>query len=398
MEKINELITWVQNIELNQIINLIIAIVAIILTVTFSSGISYIITKIFNFKKKKEEIIKTVMYSIVRSLIIVSGIYLSTKILNLNEEIQAFIWKIYRISLMWIIAKTISELLIKVKIFKTVIKDRENDPMINIINRIIKVVIYIIAGYLTLKEFGYDLGVILTGLGLSTAIIALAAQDAVRDMFSGLAIFWDKPFAIGDWVEIGTATNTVSGSVEQISFRSTKIRTVEDTIITIQNSNISTQNIINWGVIKKRVYKVNLKLPLETEEVVVEKVINRIRFILKYNKDVIKESISVYFNSIQNDGINIYIYLETPITVFSEYQKFCNKLNLTILNILENQDVKLAYPGQNIYIKSIENGNENTNKNTNTNKNVNINKHEIIEEAKGKIKAKSHIKATKIEK
>ena len=79
MEKINELITWVQNIELNQIINLIIAIVAIILTVTFSSGISYIITKIFNFKKKKEEIIKTVMYSIVRSLIIVSGIYLSTK-------------------------------------------------------------------------------------------------------------------------------------------------------------------------------------------------------------------------------------------------------------------------------------------------------------------------------
>ena len=192
MEKINELITWVQNIELNQIINLIIAIVAIILTVTFSSGISYIITKIFNFKKKKEEIIKTVMYSIVRSLIIVSGIYLSTKILNLNEEIQAFIWKKYRISLMWIIAKTISELLIKVKIFKTVIKDRENDPMINIINRIIKVVIYIIAGYLTLKEFGYDLGVILTGLGLSTAIIALAAQDAVRDMFSGLAIFWDS--------------------------------------------------------------------------------------------------------------------------------------------------------------------------------------------------------------
>lgn len=378
MEKINELITWIQNIELNQIINLIIAIVAIILTIIFSSTISLVITKIFNMKKKKVELKETVMYNIVRSLVIVSGIYLSTRILNFNEEAQAFIWKIYRISLMWIFAKAISELLIKVKIFKTVIKDRENDPVINIINRIIKVVIYIIAGYLTLKEFGYDLGVILTGLGLSTAIIALAAQDTVRDMFSGLSIFWDKPFAIGDWVEIGVGADTVSGSVEQISFRSTKIRTVEDTIVTIQNSNISTQNIINWGVIKKRVFKVNLKLPLETEEITVEKVINRIRFILRYNKDVIKESISVHFNAIQNDGINIYIYLETPITAYSEYQSFCNKLNLTILNILETQGVKLAYPGQNVYIKSIEDE-----------KIKNINKKETT--------SKAHLKATKIE-
>lgn len=379
MNKFEELITWIQNIELEQIINVIIAIVIAILTVILSSLISLIITKIFNMKKKKQELKKTVLYSVVKGFIIVSGIFLATKIIGFNEQIDNFIWKIYRISIMWILAKAISEALIKIKIFKSIVKDRENDPMINIINRVIKVIIYVIAGYLTLKEFGYDLGVILTGLGLSTAIIALAAQDAVRDMFSGLSIFWDKPFAIGDWVEIGTATDTVSGSVEQISFRSTKIRTVEDTIVTIQNSNISTQNIINWGVIKKRVFKVNLKLPLETEEIVVEKVINRIRFILKYNKDVIKESISVYFNAIQNDGINIYVYLETPITAYSEYQQFCNKLNLTILNILETQDIKLAYPGQNVYIKTLPENKEDRNL-----------KDEKI--------TKNHIKATKVEK
>ena len=94
---------------------------------------------------------------------------------------------------------TIADIFRKGKIFKSKIKDRANDPMINLVNKIIKVVLYIIAGYITLKEFGYDLGGVLAGLGLSTAIIALAAQDAVRDMFSGLAIFWDKPFAIGDF-------------------------------------------------------------------------------------------------------------------------------------------------------------------------------------------------------
>lgn len=354
MNKIDELVTWIQSIEITQILDIIIAIVVAIFSVIISPLLSLLIAKIFNWKKKKVELKDSVIYTTFKSFFYVSGIYLATQILNFNTEIQDFINKVYRVIILWIIAKAIVDLFSKGKIFKSKLKDKANDPVVNIVNKIIKIIIYIFAGYLSLKEFGYDLGVVLTGLGLSTAIIALAAQDAVRDLFSGLAIFWDKPFAIGDWVEIGTGTTTISGSVQEISFRSTKIKAVDDTIITIQNSSISTQNIINWSVIQKRIYKTNLKLPLETEEITVEKVMNRIKFILRYNKDVINESVSVYFNTIQTDGININIYLETHIVDYAEYQKFCNKLNLTILNILETQGVKLAYPGQNVYIKGIE--------------------------------------------
>ncbi len=354
MNKIDELVTWIQSIEITQILDIIIAIVVAIFSVIISPLLSLLIAKIFNWKKKKVELKDSVIYTTFKSFFYVSGIYLATQILNFNTEIQDFINKVYRVVILWIIAKAIVDLFSKGKIFKSKLRDKANDPVVNIVNKIIKIIIYIFVGYLSLKEFGYDLGVVLTGLGLSTAIIALAAQDAVRDLFSGLAIFWDKPFAIGDWVEIGTGTTTISGSVQEISFRSTKIKAVDDTIITIQNSSISTQNIINWSVIQKRIYKTNLKLPLETEEVTVEKVMNRIKFILRYNKDVINESVSVYLNNIQTDGINIYIYLETHIVDYAEYQKFCNKLNLTILNILETQGVKLAYPGQNVYIKGIE--------------------------------------------
>lgn len=354
MDKIDELVTWIQSIEITQILDIIIAIVVAIFSVIISPLLSLLIAKIFNWKKKKVELKDSVIYTTFKSFFYVSGIYLAIQILDFNAEIQDFINKVYRVVILWIIAKAIVDLFSKGKIFKSKLRDKANDPVVNIVNKIIKIIIYIFVGYLSLKEFGYDLGVVLTGLGLSTAIIALAAQDAVRDLFSGLAIFWDKPFAIGDWVEIGTGTTTISGSVQEISFRSTKIKAVDDTIITIQNSSISTQNIINWSVIQKRIYKTNLKLPLETEEVTVEKVMNRIKFILRYNKDVINESVSVYLNNIQTDGINIYIYLETHIVDYAEYQKFCNKLNLTILNILETQGVKLAYPGQNVYIKGIE--------------------------------------------
>ena len=353
MDKINELVAWIQSIELSQVINVIICIVAIIFTVIISPFISLAIAKIFGWKKTRKELKNGVVYNALKYFLMATGILWSIRILGLNEEISNFVDKLYRISIVWIIAKTASDIFSNGKLLTSKFKDKANDPMINIINKAIKVVLYILAAYLTLKEFNYDLGGILTGLGLSTAIIALAAQDTFKDVFSGLAIFWDKPFAIGDWVEIGD----VSGTVENISFRSTKLRTTEDTIITLQNSAISSQNIVNWGVIKKRIYKANLKLPLETEEVTVEKALNRIRFILRYNKDIIKNSVSVHFNEIKDDGININIYLETNITAYGEYQDFCNKINLTLLNILETQGIKLAYPGQNIYIKSDVEGN-----------------------------------------
>ena len=348
MDKINELVAWIQSIELSQVINVIICIVAIIFTVIISPFISLAIAKIFGWKKTKKELKNGIIYNALKYFLMATGILWSIRILGLNEEISNFVDKLYRIAIVWVIAKTVSDVFSKGKFFASKFKDKANDPMINIINKTIKVVLYILAAYLTLKEFNYDLGGILTGLGLSTAIIALAAQDTFKDVFSGLSIFWDKPFAIGDWVEIGN----VSGTVENISFRSTKLRTTEDTIITLQNSAISSQNIVNWGVIKKRIYKANLKLPLETEEVTVEKALNRIRFILRYNKDIIKNSVSVHFNEIKDDGININIYLETSITAYGEYQDFCNKLNLTLLNILETEGIKLAYPGQNIYIKT----------------------------------------------
>lgn len=348
MDKINELIEWIKSIELSQVINVIICIVAIIFTVIISPFISYAIAKIFGLKKTKQELKEGIVYNALKYFLMATGILFAIRILGLNENLNNFVSKIYRIAIIWIIAKTVSDIFSNGKILSSKFKDKANDPMINIINKTIRVVLYILAAYLTLKEFNYDLGGILTGLGLSTAIIALAAQDTFKDVFSGLAIFWDKPFAIGDWVEIGD----VSGTVENITFRSTKLRTTEDTIITLQNSAISSQNIVNWGVINKRIYKANLKLPLETEEVTVEKVLNRIRFILKYNKDIIKNSVTVHFNQIKDDGINVYIYLETKITAYGEYQDFCNKINLTLLNILETQDIKLAYPGQNIYIKS----------------------------------------------
>ena len=175
MDKINELIEWIQSIELSQVINVIVCIVAIIFTVIISPFISYAIAKIFGWKKTKQEIKDGIIYNTLRYFFIATGIMLGVKILGLNENLNNLINKVYRIAIVWIIAKTVSDIFSNGKILTSKFKDKANDPMINIINKAIRVVLYILAAYLTLKEFNYDLGGILTGLGLSTAIIALAS-------------------------------------------------------------------------------------------------------------------------------------------------------------------------------------------------------------------------------
>ena len=334
MDKIQKIISFIKEIEISSVINLIIALAVIIIFLLLSHILAYWIVRLFVKEQDKKEIKQGDLYKSLKSFFNFSGIYIATKILNLNTDQNLFIDKCYRIVIFWTVARAISgifearEILIYKLNKESDIK--KNAFMTSVVGKIVKIILYIIALYLSLKEFNYDIGGIATGLGLTGAVVALAAQDIVKQIFAGLTIFIDKPFEIGDWVEVGD---------------------ISDTVVTVPNDTMTNSSIINWGKIKKRIYKANLKLALETEETTVEKVINRIRFILKYNKDIIKDSISVQFNKIDNDSINILIYVETTITKYIEYQYFCNKLNLTLLNILETQGVRLAYPGQNIYIK-----------------------------------------------
>ena len=366
MDKINDIIELMKSVETSQIIDVIIAIAILILFMIMSSGISYFVIRIFFKKVRKEDIKESLLYKTVRIFLNFLGVYIALRVLKLTEEQYVFINKCFRIVVIWSVVSSISGIL-ELRILALERKEnsfnKKDKFASKVVATIIKITLYVIAAYLSFKEFNYDLGGIAAGLGIGGAIVALAAQNVVKQILAGLAIISDKPFEIGDWIEVGD----IAGTVEAITWRSTKVRTTKDTIVTMDNNELIISNIINWGKIEKRVFKTDLKLPLETEEKIVEKVMNRIKFILKYNEDIIKDTIRVNLSEIQENALNISIYLETSIVNYGEYLKFCNHLNLTMLNILESQGVSLAYPGQNIYIKEDK---RQTKESKSTNKNV----------------------------
>ena len=351
MNKIEEFINIIKNIEISQITNIVIGIFIVIVFVLLGPLLSYGVVKIFLRKQSREEIKESNIYKTIKLFLSLTGVYVASKIIELQEFQNEFMDKCFIVVIIWTLARVIVNIFEARALFihKSNQKEevKKNAFFTSVTSNILKIILYIIAVYLTLKEFGYDIGGLATGLGLTGAVVALAAQDFIKQIISGLSIFTDKPFEVGDWIDI----EEISGTVEDITIKSTKVKTIEDTVVTVPNDLITSTKVINWGKIKKRVFRANLKFSLETEESTIEKVINRIKFILRYNEDIIKESINIQVLKIENDAINIDIYVETTVTNYMKYRDFCNKINLTILNILETQGVNLAYPGRNIYIK-----------------------------------------------
>lgn len=351
MEQIKNIITFFQNIQKNQVIDILIAIAIVILFSMGSSIISYLIVKMFNLKEKHKKKIKfSPWYKLIKTLLICLGVYLGIIVLSLPEEIKITALKLFRIFAIVLTARAINNFFNpKEKIF---VKLKESDrfsgdqTLVNFISKIVKCIVYVIAAFLIITELGYDLSGLITGLGLGGVVIALAAQDIAKNLFGGVAIITDKPFIVGDYIE----TDKYQGTVEDITFRSTRIRTNENTLVTIPNSTLSNASITNWSKLKKRRFDVDLNLPLDTNSEKVENIISKLEVVLNSSEEVVKDSVKISFNKITKEGLNIWIYLYTTNTVYDDYFKFKQEINDSILKVLESEQIKLAYSGRSVYI------------------------------------------------
>ena len=215
------------------------------------------------------------------------------------------------------------------------------------LSKIIKVVINTISIILIIQELGFDLQGLIAGLGLGTVVITLAAQDTAKNLFGGLVIFLDKPFKVGDYIQLSTYNVTV----EQISFRSTSIRTLDGTVLHIPNSEVSSVAITNWSELNKRRYITNLTITLDTPLEKVEKVRQEIENMLLNQDEIMQETVSVKFQNILDSGIQIVVIAYTDIVSYDLYLELKEKLNYNIIQILEDNKVELAYNTQTIYVK-----------------------------------------------
>lgn len=222
------------------------------------------------------------------------------------------------------------------------------DPiLIDFLMKVVKVVVVALAALMIAQQWGFDVEGFIAGLGLGGLAFALAAKDAVANIFGGIVIITDKPFSVGDWIY----TPSVEGIVEEMNFRSTKIRTFAQALVTVPNSTIANEPITNWSRMGKRRITFNLGVVYGTPRERLQRCIDAIRDMLENHPAIHKETIFVYLDEFGESSLNIFLYFFTITTKWGEYLAVKEEINFLILKILEENQVQVALPSRRIYVE-----------------------------------------------
>ncbi len=219
-----------------------------------------------------------------------------------------------------------------------------------IIKRTVKTFIIIVALLQGLNhlEFGTIVTSIMAAAGVSGLAIGLAAQDTIKNFFGSIVLLADRPFSVGDWVVAGGT----EGIIESVGIRSTKIRTFGKTLITIPNSSIVDRDIENISRRKVRRIKFYLGVSYRTQPAQMEELLKRIRRLLRDDPDVWPSTILVRFTEFADSALNIFIYYFSKTTVWDEHLAVREKMNLSIMRIVEEMGLEIAYPTQTVYLRN----------------------------------------------
>ncbi|MEQ1552984.1 MAG: mechanosensitive ion channel domain-containing protein [Ferruginibacter sp.] len=210
-------------------------------------------------------------------------------------------------------------------------KEKGDDQLVFFLRDFLKVLVVILSFLFLLKAcFNQPVGTLLTSLSIVGAAIALAAKESLENLIASFIIFFDKPFTTGDTLTV----NAVKGKVEKIGLRSTRIRTVERTLVTVPNKQMVDSVVDNLTMRNQRRAEIKLTLLDKPKSEKIKNLVEAIKTKLKnYQENILSSTVSL--TSINKDGVEITIEYFTPSFSKIEFDILKEKINFEILTLLE---------------------------------------------------------------
>lgn len=226
--------------------------------------------------------------------------------------------------------------------------DMEMDRTVaSFVNKILKIVVAAFAVVMVLGEMGFNVNGLLTGLGLAGLTISLAAKESASNLFSGLVLVLEKPFALDDWISV----DGVEGNVEDIGFRSTKIRTLDGSLVVVPNSQLCSICITNASQRQKRIFRFTLGITYDTPRPKLEALIEALRALLAAHPKTEPGSVLVYLKGFGASSIDILVHCYVQVASTDEFLPIQEELNLQIMGLMQQQGVEFAFPSQTLYLQ-----------------------------------------------
>ncbi len=347
------------NIELKDyLIALLIFFVFIIVKIIFKRYISKGLIKIAKKTKMRyDDLVVNALIPPLNFLILFLGLYYSITYV-LKKGNVTFNITIKRIVLFVVLSIVLWAVYRITDVFAEIIKDvfmKSNETLAKqftpLIRSALRVTVLVIGGLAILQNVGINVSSLLAGVGIGGIAIALAAQDTIANVFGTLVMFSDKPFKIGDYIEF----KGISGIVEYIGFRSTKIRTFDKSLITVPNKILTSELIENWSARPMRRIKFNIGVTYDSKAEYITNAVNDIKKHIIDNDLLDSNNFYVNFTEFQDSSLNIFISTFALTTDYAKYLEIAEKFNIEIMKIIEKNNLEFAFPSQSIYIEKNNN-------------------------------------------
>jgi MscS family membrane protein len=230
--------------------------------------------------------------------------------------------------------------------------EKSDDQLIVFFRDFAKAVVSIF-GILMVLKFGFkvDVGAVLTGLSIVGAALALAAKESIENLIASFIIFFDKPFYTGDVVKV----NNINGTIEHIGLRSTRIRTVEHTLITVPNKQMVDSVVDNWSMRNARRAEIKIELSHSNELKSINEFIQMLETHLKSQQDKVSKS-TVYITDYTKSGTILTLEYFTSDLQIEHYFALKQNMIIYIKQTIETTDLKLANAGGDINIFNTDSG------------------------------------------
>lgn len=288
--------------------------------------------------------------------VLVLGIYLALEMLQLAADWETLVTLAFRgvsmLILFWALLR-VSD------VFFDAVADMGHQRgssiagFMPLVKKAARIFLVIVGATMVMDNLGYSIGGVLAGLGIGGAAFAFAAKDTIANLYASVALAADRPFKVGDWIQIG---DKVDGDVESIGLRSTKVRTWPKTVLSIPNAVLANEMINNWSRMPKRRIKQVVGVTYETAPDDMDALVEDIRKLLREDEGVNQDFILVNFTDFGESSLDILVYYFTSTTKWLEHMDIRQRINIKIMKAIRARGLSIAFPSRSIYISGKANG------------------------------------------
>jgi len=284
-------------------------------------------------------------------MIFVIGLFIALTILNLSPDWDRAIVLGVKAATMtivfWGILKAVDVL---AETMMGVAKKREMAiyGFIPLLQKAARTFLLVVAIILVVQNLGYSVSSLLAGLGIGGLAVALAAQETLGNFFGSVSLVADRPFKVGDWIQVG---DKVDGDVEAIGMRSTKVRTWSKSLMSIPNKVLANEMIENWSRMPKRRVKQYIGVTYDTPADTMHDLVKDIKQLLRDDEGVQQDFILVNFTDFGDSSLQILVYYFTTTTAWLEHMDIRQRINIKIMKAVEARGASMAFPTRSLHFE-----------------------------------------------